>query len=238
MRTLKEEYNLTYDESEYKSGLIDWYNRVIDKTYIDLDIYDVCKMIRQKFLKDLATRKAVELFLDNPYAGETHDGSLLEVIATLDLNVVDKSSIDMLKKKLEDSIMTYHEFEWSEDEWGGHKDKVEYFKNAGKIFKKLQHMPEIAIHSKILDIIAKKPCHCCGYFTIESKEEIIDDICEVCFWQYDIEAHNEPNISMGANNISLNQAKINYKKFAASEKRFIKVVRKPLNDELPENNKL
>lgn len=30
-----------------------------------------------------------------------------------------------------------------------------------------------------------KRCPCCGYLTIDDTNEVIDDICEVCFWQYD-----------------------------------------------------
>ena len=26
-------------------------------------------------------------------------------------------------------------------------------------------------------------CPCCGYFTIDSDDEVIVDGCEVCFWQ-------------------------------------------------------
>lgn len=36
-------------------------------------------------------------------------------------------------------------------------------------------------------------CPCCGYFTVESDDEIIIDICDVCFWQYDFVAHNYPD---------------------------------------------
>jgi len=31
MKSLKELYNLSYDESGFESGLIQWYNNVIDK---------------------------------------------------------------------------------------------------------------------------------------------------------------------------------------------------------------
>ncbi|KAF6576886.1 glycosyltransferase [Paenibacillus polymyxa] len=77
-----------------------------------------------------------------------------------------------------------------------------------------------------------KKCPCCGNFTVE--EDF--DICEVCYWQYDTVAHNNPDIVMGANKISLNIAQKNYKTFGASEERFIDKVRKPVSEELPENN--
>ena len=81
-------------------------------------------------------------------------------------------------------------------------------------------------------------CPCCGNYTIcyDPEMEIIVDICEVCFWQYDWVSHAKPTISIGPNKVSLNQAKKNYKKFGACEERHIGNVRLPLPEELPENN--
>ncbi|WP_274655617.1 CPCC family cysteine-rich protein [Paenibacillus humicola] len=82
----------------------------------------------------------------------------------------------------------------------------------------------------------KIQCPCCGYFTIESEDEVIVEICEVCFWQYDAVAHDTPDISKGANYISLNQARENYKKFGVCKIEFQDQVREPLPEEFPENN--
>ena len=79
-------------------------------------------------------------------------------------------------------------------------------------------------------------CPCCGYFTHEEGHELFE-ICDVCSWQYDGVAHDKPDMFGGANKVSLNQAKINVKKFGASESRFTKNVRRPLPEELPDNNK-
>lgn len=75
-------------------------------------------------------------------------------------------------------------------------------------------------------------CPCCGFFTVEGDF----DICEVCYWQYDSVAHNNPDKTVGANKVSLNEAQTNYKTFGASEERFLNNVRKPVTEELPENN--
>ena len=77
-----------------------------------------------------------------------------------------------------------------------------------------------------------KRCPCCGYLTINDIDEIITDICEVCFWQYDEAAHNNPDRVIGANKISLNTAKKNYKLLGAVEERFLNIVRSPHQDEL------
>ena len=47
---------------------------------------------------------------------------------------------------------------------------------------------------------------------------------------------NDPNFEGGANEVSLNQARINYKSFGASSKKYLDKVRKPLDEEKPEYN--
>lgn len=79
-------------------------------------------------------------------------------------------------------------------------------------------------------------CPCCQYFTIESDDEVIVDICDVCFWQFDYTAHLKPDEESGANKISLNQAIKNYKKIGVSKPQRKHLVRAPLEEELPENN--
>ena len=81
-----------------------------------------------------------------------------------------------------------------------------------------------------------KECPCCGNYTIDSDDEIICDICPVCFWQYDDVAHDKPDTMLGANNVTLNEARNTYLRFGASEQKFVSKVRKPLPEELPENN--
>ena len=79
-----------------------------------------------------------------------------------------------------------------------------------------------------------KPCPCCGYLTVDDEDEIIVDICPICYWQYDVAAHNRPNIVIGANQTSLNQAKINFKEFGASDERYVGKTRQPLEEEIPQ----
>lgn len=79
----------------------------------------------------------------------------------------------------------------------------------------------------------KKKCPCCGYLTIESEETIITEICKVCFWQYDEIAHKTPDRSIGANHISLNEARANFKKYGACLEKFKTKTREPEKDELP-----
>ena len=80
----------------------------------------------------------------------------------------------------------------------------------------------------------KLQCPCCGCFTIDSDDEIVVEICEVCLWQYDEVAHRNPEKAIGANKISLNDARNNYKQFGVSKEEYIgkNINRKPSNDEI------
>lgn len=78
----------------------------------------------------------------------------------------------------------------------------------------------------------KKQCPCCGYYTVDCEYEIITDICDVCFWQYDEIAQKFPDKCIGPNKVSLNEARKNYKHYGACEKEFAdrKLVRLPLEE--------
>jgi methionyl-tRNA synthetase len=82
----------------------------------------------------------------------------------------------------------------------------------------------------------KIQCPCCGNYTIDGEDEVITDICDVCFWQYDTVSQKNIDIPIGPNKVSLNEAKKNYLAFGSSSKRLLQYVRKPLDEELPENN--
>lgn len=82
----------------------------------------------------------------------------------------------------------------------------------------------------------KIKCPCCGNYTIDGEDEVIVDICPVCFWQYDVVGQEYNESIIGPNKVSLNEAKKNYKKTRVSDLKFKNGVRKPMEEELPENN--
>ena len=86
--------------------------------------------------------------------------------------------------------------------------------------------------------MVRMQCPCCGYFTqlAYSENEPSFEICEVCFWQHDSLVNENPNAINGANHISLNEARDNYKKYGVCKKEFKHLVRQPLEEELPINN--
>ena len=74
-------------------------------------------------------------------------------------------------------------------------------------------------------------CPCCNCLTINDVD-LDGAICKVCFWQYDDASQAYPDIAIGPNHVSLNEARMNYKEFKASEYRFIDYVRAPRDDEI------
>ena len=80
----------------------------------------------------------------------------------------------------------------------------------------------------------KYPCPCCGYLTLDEKPSGTFDICQICYWEDDNVAFDDPEFAGGANVVSLNTARDNFKKFRASEERWVTRVRPPLRHEVPD----
>ncbi len=81
--------------------------------------------------------------------------------------------------------------------------------------------------------ISGYPCPCCGFLTLSEDRYGSYEICPICYWEDDNVQFDDPDYQGGANTESLNEAKLNYKKFGATSLRFINQVRKPLQDEIP-----
>lgn len=82
---------------------------------------------------------------------------------------------------------------------------------------------------------AKRPCPCCGYLTLdeEAPEDGDYDICLVCFWEDDPAQRDNPVDPNGANDVSLREARENFKRCGASKDSLAPHVRKPLPEEIP-----
>ena len=77
------------------------------------------------------------------------------------------------------------------------------------------------------------PCPCCGYLTLPEPPPGTYEICKVCFWEDDGVQFNDPDYEGGANEVSLRQARDNYREFVVSQLRFRANVRPPRSDEQP-----
>ena len=72
-------------------------------------------------------------------------------------------------------------------------------------------------------------CPCCGHYTLT--EAGAYEICPVCFWEDDPVQEEDPDYEGGANELSLNECRENYRLYGACEQRFAGRVRKPLPEE-------
>jgi len=116
-RTIKQMYNLDYDNSGVNSGLIKWYNQLLDKSVDELTEVDISKMIRQEILKELAIDKAIEVFQENPIAGEMYDGDILDMLNSLaKKQQLSLSQLEKIKKITNDLREQSLEHEWGDEE--------------------------------------------------------------------------------------------------------------------------
>jgi hypothetical protein len=75
-------------------------------------------------------------------------------------------------------------------------------------------------------------CPCCGCRTLLERGGF--DICPVCFWEDDGQDDQDADDVQGGPNgeLSLTQARPNYKEFGACDRRHLTSVRSPKPDEL------
>ena len=77
----------------------------------------------------------------------------------------------------------------------------------------------------------KHQCPCCEYYTFENKPDNTFEICPVCYWEDDGVQLNDPDYEGGANEMSLNQARKNFKEIGVISSEFKNYVRSPLKEE-------
>jgi len=112
---IKEAYGLNPTILEHPTSLIAWHNRMIEKTYAQLDAQDVFRMCRQDILADLALKRVVELFLENPFAGEYFDGELIGLLLAHSGRLPLAQSRQALLSCIEKAEASYRDFEWIYD---------------------------------------------------------------------------------------------------------------------------
>lgn len=78
----------------------------------------------------------------------------------------------------------------------------------------------------------KYQCPCCGHMTLSENPPGTFEVCPVCLWEDDNVQFDDPEYIGGANIVSLNTARENYKKFGAITMEDAKHSRKPEGDEI------
>lgn len=121
---------MEYDDSGFNSGLIIWYNKLIDKNYEEINTEDVLRMIRQNILRGVAKRRIIDLFINNPYDGYVYNGELLNII--VENNIV-FDNMDELKRIIVDLEKSYLDYEWDDSD-----EKNLFIKNINKLKAKCE----------------------------------------------------------------------------------------------------
>ncbi len=79
-------------------------------------------------------------------------------------------------------------------------------------------------------------CLCCGLKTLTEQPPGSFEICPVCFWEDDAAQASNPSLAGGANKVSLSEARKNFMSFGASSRDAVKSVRRPLPEEVNEED--
>lgn len=79
----------------------------------------------------------------------------------------------------------------------------------------------------------KYACPCCGFRTLDEEPPGTFAICPVCYWEDDDAQFRDPDFAGGANEVSLSQARANFREFGASSRDHQAAVRPPLPAEQP-----
>ena len=78
---------------------------------------------------------------------------------------------------------------------------------------------------------ARYACPCCGHLTLTEKPPGTFAICPVCFWEDDEVQFKNPMSAGGANQVSLVEARKNFREFGAIAEEFREQVRAPTPEE-------
>ena len=94
-------------------------------------------------------------------------------------------------------------------------------------------MPHIWHQGKPIGGGDRFACLCCGYATLGEEPPGTYTVCSVCFWEDDPVQADDPKYAGGANEMSLEEARVNFKTFGAVSREYIRWVRPPLPEEIP-----
>lgn len=119
-KKIKDIYNISFNladiSKEDRCPMHDWYNNLIDKTFNQLDMFDVTRMLIQKMFLELAVLKAITFIKENPFCGQRYESELLELLYKSDRCYLKKYTIE-LEEILRAALIKNKEYDWlCEDE--------------------------------------------------------------------------------------------------------------------------
>jgi hypothetical protein len=80
-------------------------------------------------------------------------------------------------------------------------------------------------------------CPVCSFYTLYRKAGRIHEVCPVCFWEDDPLHLSDPDYRQSCNELSLTEARENYRLCGADRPADLPYIRPPFPQELPENQK-
>ena len=80
-------------------------------------------------------------------------------------------------------------------------------------------------------VLPKYRCPCCGYYTLSERAGGTFEICPVCYWEDDRIQLEHPDLAGGANSVSLQEARENFRLFGVSREDLKPYVRPPRKEE-------
>lgn len=114
-KKIKEVYNIssgiTNIPEDNVYSIEKWYSELLNKTYEQLNIFDVTRMLIQKIFLELAVPKAIALIERDPFCGQRYEGELLEVLSWLDIVYIEDYKDVLVKILMEASEKNKH-YEW------------------------------------------------------------------------------------------------------------------------------
>ena len=83
-KKIKDIYVISFDlmnvPEKDRCEMHEWFDKVLNKTYDELDLFDVTRMLIQKMFLEVAILKAEEYVKNDPFCGQRYDGELLELL--------------------------------------------------------------------------------------------------------------------------------------------------------------
>ena len=108
----------------------------------------------------------------------------------------------------------------------------DFFKALSETLSR-KSMEEVAARQNEMTGV-KHPCACCEHITMEAPPGSgTYDICPVCYWEDDASQFKDPDDALGANSVSLNTAKENFKAIGACDQKVLPSVRPATEAESP-----
>lgn len=103
-KTIKEIYNEEFVNNP-ETSLLKHYNSILNKTPDELDVGDICVLIRQEFFLDIAVPKAIELIKEDHAAGDNYDYCLLVNLSEMENPLLEfKTELSSLVATLENDL--------------------------------------------------------------------------------------------------------------------------------------